>query len=117
MTAKQCSVEAAYSDNLLAIRVNGEIDHHTAASIRADIDREIYFYRAEKVVIDLSGVSFMDSSGLGIILGRYAKIKELGGTLAILDPTPEIMKILRLAGADRLVTIKCSAASAREGKR
>jgi len=115
MTAKQCSVDAAYADNLLAVRINGEIDHHTAASIRSDIDREIFFYRADKVVLDLSGVSFMDSSGLGIILGRYAKIKELGGTLAILDPTPEILKILKLAGADKLVAIKCSAKAAREG--
>ena len=66
----------------------------------------IFLYRAESVVLGLGGVGFMDSAGLGLILGRYAKVRELGGRLTVADPTPEAEKILRLAGADKLVTIK-----------
>ena len=89
----------------LAVSIKGEIDHHSAPSIREAIDRDVFFYRTPKVVLDLSSIDFMDSSGLGLILGRYRKIKDMGSELILKDPTEEIMKIIKLSGVDKFIKI------------
>ena len=58
-----------------------------------------------RVLLELSAVDFMDSSGLGLIMGRYALVKQYGGTLAVLDPSPAVLKIIRLAGMERMVSV------------
>ena len=91
--------------SILSIRVRGEIDHHTAASIRQGIDTTLFEKRPSKLILDLSAVSFMDSSGLGLIMGRYSVMKELGGEMTVWNPSPETRAILTLAGMERLVKI------------
>ena len=90
---------------VLEVKLMGEIDHHSAVSVRADIDGLIFDLRPQKVVLDLSEISFMDSSGLGLIMGRYALIKDFGGTLSLRAPTVAVMKILTLAGMERMIKI------------
>lgn len=92
-------------DGALEIKLIGEIDHHSAVSVRSDIDGLIFESRPKKVVLDLSEISFMDSSGLGLIMGRYTLIKDLGGTLSLRAPTVAVMKILSLAGMERMIKI------------
>lgn len=99
-------VRCEFENRILRIEILGEIDHHSAAGVREEIDRNIFFYRPEKVVLDLSKIGFMDSSGLGLILGRYTKIKDLGGEMALENPSEEILKILQLAGVDKLFGLK-----------
>ena len=101
-------VKCIMSDDSLMITIEGEIDHHTAKFIRDEIDKAIYYYRPKSAVMDLSAITFMDSSGLGLILGRYTQMVQLGGTLKIKDPTPQITKILVLAGVDRLIPTQTS---------
>ena len=91
--------------SILSIHVRGEIDHHTAASIRQGIDATLFEKRPAKLILDLSAVSFMDSSGLGLIMGRYSVMKELGGEMTVWNPSPETRAILTLAGMERLVKI------------
>ena len=91
--------------SILSIHVRGEIDHHTSSAIRTGIDSTLFEKRPQKLILDLSGVSFMDSSGLGLIMGRYALVKQYGGTLAVLDPSPAVLKIIRLAGMERMVSV------------
>ena len=93
-------------DGVLEIKLTGEIDHHSAVSVRADIDGLIFDLRPSKVILDLSEISFMDSSGLGLIMGRYALIKDFGGTLTLRTPTVAVMKILSLAGMERMIKIE-----------
>jgi len=90
----------------LCVAVTGEIDHHNARGIRTEIDEKLYLYRPKKVELDTSGVTFMDSSGLGLILGRFTLAKELGGTLSVVNPSDNVMKILSLAGTSRLFPIE-----------
>ena len=87
------------------IRVGGEIDHHSAVSVRTGIDARLQEERPSRVLLELSAVDFMDSSGLGLIMGRYALVKQYGGTLAVLNPSPAVLKIIRLAGMERMVSI------------
>jgi stage II sporulation protein AA (anti-sigma F factor antagonist) len=96
------------SDGVLEVKLMGEIDHHSAINVRSDIDELIFDLRPQKMVLDLSEISFMDSSGLGLIMGRYGLIKDLGGTLSLRAPTVAVMKILSLAGMERVIKIEKS---------
>ena len=93
-------------DGILEIKLSGEIDHHSAVSVRSEIDDLIFSERPQKTILDLSEISFMDSSGLGLIMGRYSLMKELGGSLSLRAPTQAVMKILSLAGMERIIKIE-----------
>ena len=92
----------------LKIKLRGEIDHHSAAAIRSAIDSTLFAKRPRGLILDMSAVDFMDSSGLGLIMGRYAVMKELGGEVSVLDPNPGIEKIMSLAGMERVIKIQYS---------
>ena len=94
-----------YSDDTLKITLSGEIDHHSAKAVREEIDREIYRICAPNVVLDLSKVSFMDSSGLGLVLGRYTHTIEANGILTVLDPSPNAERVLKIAGVEKIIPI------------
>ncbi len=96
---------SSFTSDTLTVKILGEIDHHCAKGIRESIDKDIFYYRPKKTVIDLSEVDFMDSSGLGLILGRYSAIKEMGGTLAIIGASARTEKILKLSGVDKMIPI------------
>lgn len=98
----------------LVICVRGEIDHHGAVSVRTSMDRRITQDQPGRVLLELSAVDFMDSSGLGLIMGRFALVKQYGGTLAVLDPSPAVVKIMALAGMERMVPILRSNAKTKE---
>ncbi len=89
----------------VTVYVRGEIDHHTAVAVRNGIDAVLFEKRPAQLRLDLSGVGFMDSSGLGLIMGRLSVMKALGGNLLLLNPSPETSRILSLAGMERLVPI------------
>jgi len=93
------------SEDELFIELIGELDHHSAKGIGEKIDFEILICRPKSVFLDFEKLDFMDSSGLGLIMGRFALVKKYGGELCVLDPSPAVMKIIRLAGMERMVTI------------
>ena len=90
----------------LIIFPNGEIDHHATKSLREEIDLKIFSERPQRIVFDFSRTSFMDSSGLGLILGRYRRAKEIGAVLEIVNPGEKIYRILEMAGIDKMISIK-----------
>ena len=90
----------------LHVKLKGDIDHHSAVSVRSGIDTLLYKTRPRRLYLDLSGVDFMDSSGLGLIMGRYALMKELGGDLIVSEPTAGVERVLKLAGLERVVRIE-----------
>ena len=102
---KKPGFDSDFNGVQLKIKLRGEIDHHSAVSVRSSIDDMIRRRCPKELVIDMSAVDFMDSSGLGLIMGRYAVMKELGGKVSVADPTPSTEKIMRLAGMERIVEI------------
>ncbi len=100
-----CEISMDEAKNILTAYIIGDIDHHNAKPVRDKIDNALYLYRPKELLMDLSKVDFMDSSGLGLILGRYTKAKELQCEFAILNPCDMVIKILSLAGADRIIRI------------
>lgn len=108
MTKSNCSFRADKREGILELTLQGEIDHHSAVKIRTEMDALIYEERPEKTVLDLAAIEFMDSSGLGLIMGRYALMKSLGGELSLRNPNPRLIKIFELAGLERMVQIEKS---------
>ena len=90
-------------DGILTLKLTGEIDHHSAVGLREEADRLIYLEHPKKLLLDLSGIDFMDSSGLGFIMGRYALVSKLGGTLALLNPNARVSMILSLSALERII--------------
>ena len=99
------SCEEPDNDTIL-VRLCGEIDHHSAVRVRSELDELIFAKRPKKMIFDMSEIGFMDSSGLGLIMGRYSLIKDFGGSLVLREPTQATMKILKLAGMERIIKIE-----------
>lgn len=93
-------------DRLLAA-LSGEIDHHHAEQLRELIDSEAARIRPQELVLDFSQVTFMDSSGIGLILGRYRWMQDLGGMVRITHISPRMEQILVLSGIHQLVQVEC----------
>ena len=85
--------------------LKGEIDHHSAISAREQLDSFIINMQPEVLAMDMSGITIMDSSGIGLIMGRQKLMKECGGRLEVRSPQSSIRRVLRLAGIERIVRI------------
>jgi stage II sporulation protein AA (anti-sigma F factor antagonist) len=85
-------------DKTLVVSITGEIDHHTAENAREKIDSFIDSHSVKNIVFDFNGVSFMDSAGIGVIIGRYKKVTPHGGRIAIVNTRPPIKRILEISG-------------------
>lgn len=79
-------------------RLTGELDHHSAAETRLALDALLSNPAVNELELDLRAVSFMDSSGLGVILGRYRTLSRRGGSLALAGANKHVDRILRMAG-------------------
>lgn len=99
------TAEYEFSDGILTVRLKGEIDHHSLKSVREEIDKQILLMPSKTVHLDLSDVGFMDSSGLGLIMGRYNHTKENGMDFKVVNPCKSAKRVLMLAGADKIVEI------------
>lgn len=106
MIKNNCGFEYTVGEGTLYICLTGEMDHHSAAGLRGDVDKLIYAERPDKIMLDLSGIGFMDSSGLGFIMGRYALAHELGATLAVCNMSPATQRIFDLAGLGRIIPVE-----------
>ncbi len=97
---------AAEKDGDLVVCITGDVDHHSATGLREEIDRLLEEKKPDALILDLGGTDFMDSSGLGLILGRKRKTEEMGIGLKLLNPTEACRKILRLAGMENKIEMK-----------
>ena len=98
-------IKVRSSDRWLSVMLYGEIDHHTALFLREDLDDLILRERPERLILDLSQINFMDSAGLGLLMGRYRLVRRLGGEMVVERVSERVEKILRLAGMDRFFEI------------
>ncbi|MBQ8883959.1 MAG: anti-sigma factor antagonist [Oscillospiraceae bacterium] len=89
----------------LTVYIQGELDHHTAKEIRFRIDSEIKRREPRFLELDFSGVTFMDSSGIGLVMGRYKIMSEREGKIVILNPPPPIKKVMMISGIGKLARI------------
>lgn len=92
-------------DNCLMIRLPEEVDHHRAGYISENADKHLMRDDVYNVVFDFENTHFMDSSGIGIIMGRYRKISCFGGKVYAIHADRQIRRILTVSGLNRIVEI------------
>lgn len=95
-------LELTRQNSNLTARLIGELDHHGAGEVRERIDTAVLQQRCRKLTLDFSGLSFMDSSGIGLIMGRYRLMQTLGGELNIQGTNTRLESVIRLAGLEKL---------------
>lgn len=86
----------------LTAQINRDIDHHSAKAIRERIDKELFKVKPELLLLDFSQVHFMDSSGIGLIMGRCEVAEELSAGVRIVSLSPLLMKLVRLSGIEKI---------------
>ena len=90
-------------DKQLLVEITEEIDHYLAEKIRRKVDDEITRYMPRKTIFDFSRVSFMDSAGIGMIIGRYKMMKLIGGSLEIINISQTVRRILEMSGINKII--------------
>ena len=103
---QKINVEIKTNSSTITAYLKGEIDHHTASKIRSLLDVKIQTAQPKLLILDFTNISFMDSSGIGLVMGRYKLMQYIGGELKIVNPSPQIRKVMSLAGFDRLAVIE-----------
>ena len=90
------------SEDILIACIKGEVDHHSSAPLRQTIDQSMKAFGCSHLVLDFSGVDFMDSSGIGLIMGRYRLMAARGGTLTVVGASERLLRVMKLAGLEKL---------------
>ena len=91
------------ADREMVLTISGEVDHHGAGEIMREMDRQVDAQLPRRLALDLSGVTFMDSSGIAVILRAFRRVGELGGQMTVRNVPAQAGKVLRAAGLERIV--------------
>jgi len=87
----------------MIVKINCEIDHHSADEIRDKVEREFSRSSAKNIVFDFANVGFMDSSGIGMILGRFRTAEQRGGKVFAINITKSLSKIFEVSGLKKII--------------
>jgi stage II sporulation protein AA (anti-sigma F factor antagonist) len=87
----------------LTVRLKGELDHASVAPIRAELDQLLSDPKVKHLVLDMEGVSFMDSSAIGLVIGRYKALARRGGSVSVTRTAPRVDRIFEMAGLYQIV--------------
>ena len=87
----------------LIVRLAGELDHYCAQSVRRELDRLIADRTIRWLILDFTRLQFMESSGIGVILGRYRQMRDRGGHVGVIHMNPHIARIFHMSGMDRVI--------------
>lgn len=99
------AVSIETEDGTVEVFLSGEIDHHSAGDLREEIDTAIESVTPKRVILDFRSVSFMDSSGIGLVMGRYKMLEGTGAQLELRGLSSPIKRVMRLAGLDRIAVM------------
>ena len=97
------AAEYETKENVLIIRLKADLDHHTAVTVRETADTLLARSRAKNILFDFTGVDFMDSSGIGVIMGRYRQVIFQGGRVAVMGVGANVDRIFKISGLYKIV--------------
>ena len=98
-------IDLSGEQRLLTAHLDGELDHRYAKEVKEKLERELRRTGALNIAFDFSGVTFMDSSGVGLVIGRFKTVKSLGGKIIIYGMSSAIEKIMKMSGIDKIAEI------------
>ncbi len=103
---RKVKVKIEIMPEVVTVRLNGDIDHHSAAPVRESIDAAIEANEPSLLILDFAGVDFMDSSGIGLVMGRYRALQKRHAEIHIINVSPYINKVMQLSGIGKLAKIE-----------
>ena len=89
-------------NRMLTVALSGDIDHHRVKGLVQDLEREIDEVLPRQLIVDCAGITFMDSSGIGLIMGRWRLMQEQGGHLLVQGVPRSLRKVMKVSGLDKL---------------
>ena len=116
MTTTKETLAVTFQNGTLTVCPVGEIDHHSARAMREEIDRTLLAHKPQLFVLSLARIRFMDSSGLGLILGRLAVCRRLSCPMRLCDASKRMLTIFRMAGLFRMQDLQIDGLSKEETK-
>lgn len=99
------NISTAYASGRLTVYLSGELDQHAARDALRSLEELLEEYLPRDLVLDLSGLSFMDSSGIALIIRISRRVKEMGGRIWIENPAHQPRRVIDAAGIDRLIPV------------
>jgi stage II sporulation protein AA (anti-sigma F factor antagonist) len=102
------NIDIEVKHDVLLIRVSGELDHHTADQLREQATKALENEEVRHIVLNLEHLTFMDSSGLGVVLGRYKQIKQLHGEMVVCAISPPIKRLFDMSGLFKIIRLEPS---------
>jgi len=100
------AIELDVKESVLCIRLSGELDHHAAEELRSKVTETLAANQIQHIVLNLGELSFMDSSGLGVILGRYKQIKATGGEMVVCSISPSVKRLFDMSGLFKIIRLE-----------
>ena len=99
-------VKAECLDRKLTLHLTGELDHHAARPLMQSIAKEVEYALPVEVILDFSGVTFMDSSGIAVAIHTQQQMKQLGGKTRIINPSAQVKKVFMAAGIQKMIRME-----------
>lgn len=96
-------IQVKHDRDILIVRLRGELDHHASEQVRRSIEDELARGGFSHLVLNLADLEFMDSSGLGVILGRYKKVTQLGGKMMLCAIRPSVHRLMEMSGLFKIL--------------
>jgi stage II sporulation protein AA (anti-sigma F factor antagonist) len=93
-------------EDVLIVRLAGELDHHEAEGLRSEWKDMLYQNAVKHIILNLESVTFMDSSGLGVVLGRYKEVLQLGGEMVVCSISPPVKRLFEMSGIFKIVRLE-----------
>lgn len=99
-------IDVEHARGTLIVRLSGELDHHSAQTVKVTLEEAIERGNVHHIILSLRHLSFMDSSGLGVILGRYKQITKRGGKMVVCEVNQTIYRLFELSGLFKILPIE-----------
>jgi stage II sporulation protein AA (anti-sigma F factor antagonist) len=99
-------IETEVKNKTLIVRLKGELDHHSADRVKARMEAAIESGQGEHIILSMKDLTFMDSSGLGVIIGRYKQITSRGGRMIVCDVSPPVYRLFEMSGLFKILSIE-----------
>jgi stage II sporulation protein AA (anti-sigma F factor antagonist) len=95
---------AKITGNILICRVKGDLDHHTAEEFRTFVDYNLENNPVKHLLLDLTHLSFIDSSGIGTLIGRYKKVSSVGGKVVVVNENKQVSRVFEVSGIYEIIS-------------
>jgi stage II sporulation protein AA (anti-sigma F factor antagonist) len=99
-------IEMEHHRRALIVRLKGELDHHTAEAVKSQMEAAIAKGESNHIVLSMKDLTFMDSSGIGVIIGRYKQITSKGGKMVVCDVNPAVYRLFELSGMFKILSFQ-----------